>query len=589
MPTASGLTLRHLAGPTSGSEMPLHAGSRTLANEHGAAALTISAAAGERASVLIAATDGAVLLDRHTLDGAVEWRPGAVVRIGPDAWMLDDGDSTVPLDDDRAVLVGRVAGDAHSSGSSEPDHVGVVGHLLAAPWWPAAIVSGAVLGAGVHPGWWALSALAAVLLVVTYVQRRRRDRRHAAEQSDDRRRAAERFEAELGRHEARRVARARRRPARPGEVVLGVGDRPWRPSVDGADRAGWDPEPILQATTELVSVPARADLHRGALAIVGDPAIGRGVARSIVRQLTDAGHVDAVAAPPSSAWRWAVGTPLFTARPDRFARDRVAVLSETVPSARAAHRPEGPTIVVTPTLDDAERHRFATVLDLDATGCGELHHGDRLAASNVSASQLSEAAFLGRPTVDAVSEGERGLLLFSAPALPAANELLASLVIDLARRAEPDALAIRVIDAVDRPLVRLRQLPHVDDYTSLDDGDGVAALLAAADRSADRQLVIVVDLPEADRHLRRTDPEAARTLLRLSVATDHAGLTVAGSRAAADAVDLPLAAAVGPSVERLNGDAVVTDDGGRRVITLPTPSARDLTAAVAGIRRRLGY
>ncbi len=589
MPTASGLTVRHLAGSIRRPEVLLVDGTVTLTTAAGV--VTVNVAPSTHAAlptVTVEPCDGATIEGRP-FTAPTRWHAGAMLVVEDDAWLLDDrGD--LPLLDDRPIHVTRIAPDVRT----EP--VTFTGHLLAAPWWPATAVGATILALGVHRAWWLLTVVAAAILVVTWWARHRHEQAETRRRDLERRRASARLGADLDRRHHQHLARARRRPNRPGEILLGVGDLPWAPTVAGIERAGWDPTPVLDSDWNLSGVPVRLEVGRDPIAIVGSTSASGAVVRSIVAQLVAAGVVDAVAAPPSAPWRWAVGAPGFTARPDRVARDRLLLLTETVPSARAAHRPEGPTIVVVPALDDLERRRFATTVDVEADGRALAKQGSTVLADGVLTRRLSEATILGladRTLTDRTSTEpeddtgrERGMLLFTAPSLTAANELLASLVIDLSRRSPAEGLRVHVVDAVDQPLVRLRQLPDVASYVSLDDDEAVAEMLerVAGASGPARHVLAVVDVGEADRHLRHRRVAAADTLLRLAAGADHRTLTVAGSRAADDAVDLPLAAAIGPSVQRLNGDAVVNDANGRRVISLPTPSARDLTAAVASLR-----
>ncbi|MEZ5229643.1 MAG: hypothetical protein R2710_24165 [Acidimicrobiales bacterium] len=191
-------------------------------------------------------------------------------------------------------------------------------------------------------------------------------------------------------------------------------------------------------------------------------------------------------------------------------------------------------------------------------------------------------------------QGTSHPILISGDAGPTPVGVLAGLSIDLSKRGLPVGHPVRVtvIDRSDRSLIRLRQLPTIDSYVTIDDLDGIDRLLEQLDertllepRVTGLDLLVINELARLLDFLTRTGrADLAQRLGDLVARHDGDRLMVAASCSAPDQLPSEVRSQFRASLDcGPDGSGRLANPTGESVIDLREWSPDRVTSAVASI------
>ncbi len=185
-------------------------------------------------------------------------------------------------------------------------------------------------------------------------------------------------------------------------------------------------------------------------------------------------------------------------------------------------------------------------------------------------------------------------ILISGDNGPAPVAVLAGITIDLSKRDLPVGRAVRVIviDRADRSLIRLRQLPTLDSYVTIDDLDGIVTVLGQVHertgfdpRRPGLDLLVVNELARLLGFLSRSGrSDLADRLGQLIERHDGDRLMVAASCSHPELLPESVRAQFRTSLDcDANGSGRLANASGESIIDLREWSPEHVTTAVASI------
>ncbi len=622
---ASSVGLRHEAGLAAGHVMALDLGTYQFGpSANDGAGLDAGEPVSNNFSITVTDPRDIVLtpgeaplsVDGVAVSKARRIKPGQVIRCGPNAF------SVVALRNNQAPPIHAIP---TPTGVITPQRVPVPEAGVSIPGlglWATLIGVGLVLSVADRRAWLLLAAAGVVGAGVAWDQQRRRHQNELDVHTRSVEAARTDLDEQIDRL-GRDIATANRshhpgppllfatvpkralhnRPlAERSVIALGLGTRTWEPPIESRQSLGWDHLAGGRGAGHLYETPALVDLAGPPIAIIGSAKMLASVARYIVAvaRLTMTEDELIIDGPETQDWAWLRESPHWhghneeRSQPIRLvihdgangpiANQGIVLLHEDAPVPEACEA----TLRIS---DDG----FATLTDPDGWGrvFDVVPHGitaDALHQATISPATepfLTEAPSGPPPSIDTAVD--RGLVLFTGPTNDSANELLASMAIDIAKRHSADQLQLFVIDEVRHALGRLRLMPQCRHHVNINSErleqvlDDVETVVAEGYPT----VLLMADIAELCRYLNSTGQRAISSrLLRLSMKSDRQQLTVAAAASSNASLGPQLRSVVASRVDRINGQATVTDIRGVRTIEVTNPSARDLTAAVAHQRRR---
>lgn len=471
------IVLRHESGLTAGNTMQLRLGRYEFGptiGERGGLASGRPSVVGFEVHVLgpqqirIVPKEAGIEVDGRPISEPESVSPHQIIRAGADYFVFGESDDFVDL-------VKRPRDEIHVARATRPETKPV----LPLWWlWIAIIALGLALMALVSRNWAAV-ALAGVLggALAWLWARRDTKKQHALHETEiQRANAALVSELMTARAMVGRQCRAAHLSptdlhgptphplngdnvtiqGRKLEVALGLGDVYWQPPVVGRDNAGWNYQSVVDTYSSLAAVPYLLDLNAGPVALVGSAPATASIARYL-----------------DSASRSITG-------------ESIAIIS-TDPSEPRPARINGPVAYVVESAENVPTS-CAHIISISDAGFASVHnkHGAKLAddlvpnglpeQADVVAATPSNEWYQAEQAVQA--DSFHGIKLYTSDSRIESKEMLAGIGLDLAERSDPDKLSITILDAGDRGLIRLRQLPHCVGYAAIDDDRGAEQALA---------------------------------------------------------------------------------------------------------------
>lgn len=205
------------------------------------------------------------------------------------------------------------------------------------------------------------------------------------------------------------------------------------------------------------------------------------------------------------------------------------------------------------------------------------------------AASTTVASSTGRASED-LATGATGAVLVTGTDPNTTTEVLSSLTVDLLVRPENRNLAVHVIDARDRSLIRLRQLDQTRNYAPADDIAAIEALLGALERglttTTPKPAVLIANqigplLSFLERMERQDLVERLTSLIGFH---DRVRLLVAASGPHPSDIDAPLLDRFATRL-RCDNEQIGMLASGRdeRTISISSLSGHDLTTSVASL------
>lgn len=455
-----------------------------------------------------------VLIDGRKVTEPVSVKPGQVIQAGADFFSLGEPDSFIEL-------AKRERSDIQVSRVHPPQIRPALPRLLVLALL-ALIVLGIVLGIVNRSGWFALSAGAALLGAFIWWSRRRKNRKAQTTHDEDLSRA----QSSLGEaiSTERNLVARQCRAAHPSpttmqrlieartesetdthsaggssQVSLGLCDVAWAPPVRDRDDAGWDYQSVLDEHNNLAAVPLLIKPADGLIIVTGTSDATAAVGRYL-DQFADQDRDQAYVLLEDAENLPSDYNVLVQIQPNGFAtavdKDGTTLASNLVPNGLPATEIQHFNIAGQTDADVSD----TDVSDTPAENvAGENVAVEKLADLGDDDAEQAPLPALELPEI--APKGElAGLLLYTSDDRSESKAGLATLGLNLTEQRPASAMALTILDAGDRGLIRLRQLPHCVGYATIDDDEGARLALAGLDaaledRSRTTQVVLISEFP----------------------------------------------------------------------------------------------
>lgn len=326
------------------------------------------------------------------------------------------------------------------------------------------------------------------------------------------------------------------------QIPVGLCDITWTPPVLDRDDAGWDYRCVVEEFSSLSGVPFLLPSGPDPILVEGDPEATAAVARYLERvtpssesgtksyRIIDSD--DAPASPQSTiitikenglaSAKSGSGEPLGAFVPHGIPKTGARITDADKPSL--ADQSDDAVIDLT---DGATIDLTDSVNPLGLTGAG--------ANLNTSTGMISTEGDKLRVRSSSRLANMAGVHLFTSDDRIESKQVLATLGIELADQRGADELSITILDAGDRGLIRLKQLPHCVEYAAIDDDKGARRAMAGLDtalvNSPDSiQVILVSEFPRLLAFLRLSGRQPlASQLVELAQRPGNGDLILLGS------------------------------------------------------------